>query len=380
MNMTAKEIFMKTLAFGWMKLGLGLLNIVIDIALFALLMGIALLMKSEGVGAVMLLVWLVLAGIVNWLLNHYIGYLLKAGHVAVISHAFKNGRIPDNPVTVGKKMVKERFGTSNVYFVLDKLVAGSVKQLQRTLGRITGGLLGALPGGGAVQSLTEMFLNISLGYIDECCLGYTFYRGDQNPYKSAADGVVIYAQNWKTLLKDAAKTTFVVILSVVVATLVAFVLFGGLFRLMGWSGFVAFILSLLLAWTVKYAFIDSWILVKMMCSYMQVAPTTVITFDLYGKLSGLSGKFKELFRKSGTEEPKAEYGGTATAPGWPGAPSTAQPVATTAQPAATTAQAIAEEPVPSVQTNNNRPRFCPSCGTPLTAGMAFCGNCGGRIG
>ncbi|WP_455666438.1 zinc ribbon domain-containing protein [Phocaeicola sp.] len=345
--MTAKEIYLKTLAFSWIKLGLGLLNMVIAVALFAILISISVLFNSEGAGAVMFIVWLVLVGIVNFVLNHYIGYLVKAGHVAVISRAFKNGVIPDNPVAVGKEMVKDRFGTSNVYFMLDKLVAGSVKQLQRALGRITGGLLGALPGGGSIQKLTELFLNISLGYIDECCLGYTFFRHDQNPYKSAADGVVIYAQNWKVLLKDAAKTTFVVILSLAVVTLVAFVLFGGLFRFFGWSGFIAFILSLLLAWTVKYAFIDSWILVKMMCSYMQVAPTTQITFDLYGKLSGISGKFKELFRRSGEEEPKPAYG------------TAQQPVET--QPPVTAG-------------------FCPSCGKPLIAGKAFCGNCGGRIG
>ena len=98
-------------------------------------------------------------------------------------------------------------------------------------------------------------------------------------------------RTWKTLLKDAAKTTGMVILSFVVVTLIAFILFGGLFRLFGWSGFMAFIISLLFAYTVKYAFIDSWILVKMMSSYMQVAPATQVTFDLYGKLSGLSGKF-----------------------------------------------------------------------------------------
>ena len=99
-----------------------------------------------------------------------------------------------------------------------------------------------------------MFLDISLGYVDECCLGYTFAHPEQNAYKLAADGVVIYFKNWKTLLKDAAKTTGVVILSFVAVTLVAFVLFGGLFRLFGWSGFMAFIISLLFAYTVKYAF------------------------------------------------------------------------------------------------------------------------------
>ena len=350
--MTARELFMKTLPFCWMKLGLGVLTIIIDVLLFALLMGISLLFKSEGVVAIMFFVWFGLIGIVNFVMNHYIGYLVKAGHVAVIARTFKNGVAPANCVSVGKEMVKERFGTSNVYFVLDKLVAGSVKQLQRMLGRITDSLLGAIPGAGGIKSLTNMFLNISLGYIDECCLGYTFYKNEQNPYKSAADGVVIYAQNWKSLLKNAAMTALTVIVSLLVITLVAFILFGGLFRLFGWSGFAAFILSLLLAWTVKYAFIDSWMMVKMMHGYMQVAPTTQITFDLYKKLSGLSGKFKELFKKSGENEPKPDYG------------STAQSAATLA--------------VVMEQANNNPSRFCPSCGTPIPPGSAFCGNCGGR--
>jgi hypothetical protein len=299
----AKEVFLKTLIFGWVKLGLGLINILIAVILFAILMGISVLFASEGVGVILFLVWLGAVGVVNFLINHYIGYLVKAGHVAVIAMAFKNGAVSADPLQTGKTMVKERFGTSKVYFVIDRLVAGSVKQLQRALGRLADGLLGAIPGMDGFKKLMNLFLDISLGYIDECCLGYTFYHPEQNAFKSAADGVVIYFQNWKTLLKDAVKTTFVVVLSVVVVTLVAFVLFGGLFRLFGWSSFVAFVISLLLAWTVKYAFIDSWILVKMMSSYMQVAPTTQITFDLYGKLSGLSAKFRQLWKKGDTGQP-----------------------------------------------------------------------------
>ena len=205
--------------------------------------------------------------------------------------------------------------------------------MQRTLGRIADGLLGAIPGTDGVKSLMNMFLDISLGYIDECCLGYTFNHPEQNAYKSAADGVVIYAQNWKTLLKDATKTTLMVIISIIAVTLVAFIIFGGLFRLFGWSGFVAFVISLFLAWTVKYAFIDSWILVKMMSSYMQVVPNTQITFDLYRKLGGLSKKFKELFKK-GQDGPNEV----------------------------------------------TKPNFCPSCGTSLSPDTAFCGNCGTRLG
>lgn len=193
--MTAKEIFFKTLQFGWIKLGLGLLNILIAVLLFAILMGISVLFNSYGVVAIMFFIWLGLIGVVNFFLNHHIGYLVKAGHVAVIAMAYQTGYVPAKPFEMGKTMVKERFGTSNVYFALDKLVAGSIKQLQRTLGRVTDSLLGALPGADGIKSLTNMFLDISLGYVDECCLGYTFYHPAQNPYKSAADGVIIYFQN-----------------------------------------------------------------------------------------------------------------------------------------------------------------------------------------
>lgn len=347
--MTAKDIFFKTLSFGWVKLALGLINILVAILLFALLMGLALVFKSEGAGAVMFIVWLVLVGIVNFIINHYFGYLIKAGHVAVITQACRTGTVPENPVGAGIAMVREHFVTSNVYFALDKLVAGAVKQLQNALGRLGGGLIGSLPGGNGVMSLIKMFLDISLGYIDECCLGYTFCHPNQDPYKSAADGVVIYAQNWKVLLKDAAKTTGVVILSFIAVTLVSFLALGGLFSLIGWNGFTAFVISILLACTIKYAFIDSWILVKMMSSYMQVVPTTQITFDLYGKLSALSGKFKELLRKGQNDF----------------RPQQATPD-TSAQP-------------DKNNTPTAKPFFCPNCGTQLETGVSFCGSCGTKI-
>ena len=353
--MTAKDVFMKTLPFCWAKLGLGLLNILICVVLFAILMGISLLFASESVAGIMFFVWLVLVGIVNFAINHYFGYLVKAGHIAVIAQTFKDGRVPVDCVSVGKKMVIDRFGTANAYFAIDKLVAGAVKQLQRKLGRLTDTLLGSLPGADTIKSATNFFLDISLGYVDECCLSYTFYKSEQNAYKSACDGVVIYAQNWKHLLKNAAMTAFTVIVSILVVTLVAFVIFGGVFRLLGWSGFVAFVLALMLAWTVKYAFIDSWIMVKMMHGYMQVAPSTVITFDLYTKLSGFSTKFREMFRQSGV-------------------------TAASMQPQPVQPQPVYSAETPSAAPTAEKPRFCPQCGTPIAAGKAFCGNCGAKVG
>jgi len=343
--MKAGEIYSKTMPFVWAKLLLGLATVVASIVILAILMGIGYLFNSSGVYFFMFLIWLGAVGAINFVLNHYIGYLVKAGHIAVITEAVTTGIIPNNQVEYGKQMVKERFATSNVYFVVDKLVSGAVRQLQRVVEKI-GDKASFVPGMNYVTSIAKLFISIALGYIDECCLGYTFLRKKQGAFKSAADGVVIYWQNWKTLLKDAAKTTGIVVALVVGITLAAFLVFGLIFRLLGWNGMIAFLIAALLAWAIKKAFIDSYMMVKMMVSYMEIAPTTKISVDLYEKICGLSSKFKELFNKR-------EEGETG---GWK-------------EPEAKEESSQAE----------GKAVFCGECGAKNPKGTKFCGSCGKAI-
>jgi hypothetical protein len=204
-----------------------------------------------------------------------------------------------------------------------------------------------------------------LGYVDECCLGYTFYKREQGAFKSAADAVVIYAQNWKKLLGSAAKTMAMVIIGVVVITLGLFLVFGLMFwalkgplHLPDWVGVVAFLLALLIAVAVKYAFMDSFILARTMVAYMEDAPTTAIQFDLYGKLCNMSAKFKELWNKGQKEEPGA------------------QPVQQPAYATAGDAPAIAGPPPAPAE---EKPAFCGQCGAKNKHGAKFCGTCGANI-
>jgi hypothetical protein len=290
--------------FVWAKLLLGILTVVVSALILAILLGVAWLFKSEGVGLVMVIVWLALTGIIRFVINHYIGFLVKAGHIAVITEAVTTGKVPERQVAYGKERVKERFATSNVYFLIDKLVAAAVRQIQRGVGKITG-VMSSIPGMGAVSSLAKFYVSISLGYIDECCLGYTFYKKNQSAFKSAADGVVIYSQNIKTLLASAAKTMLIVVFGLAGITLGLFLIFGMLFRFLplsdwigGWIGdhigFIGFLIAVLIAVTIKYAFMDSYILIRTMVTYMGVAPKTVLRVDLYNNLCKVSSKFKEL--------------------------------------------------------------------------------------
>lgn len=298
--MNAKEIYLKTMPYNMAKLLLGLFTVLVSVILFAVLVGIGYLFGDGGM-LIMLLVWLGAIGVVRLVIMHYFGYLVKAGHIAVITEAVTTGKVPENQIEYGKQMVKERFATSSIYFGVDKLIAGAVRQIQKTIDK-AGNFLDFIPGMDALTGVLKLFVGISLGYVDECCLGYTFYNKKQGAFKSAADGVAIYAQNWKPLLGNAAKVTITVIFSVAAFTLAVFAAVGLLFTILDWNRIAAFVIALLIAWAIKFAFIDSWILVKMMAAYIEKAADTQITYDLYDKLCGLSGKFKELHQRAKQEE------------------------------------------------------------------------------
>jgi len=131
--------------------------------------------------------WIALTGGVYKFAMHYVGYMVKAAHVAVISEAVSTGHIPDNMVETGKNMVKSRFAESNVYFVLDRLVSGAVRQLQNAVGKIDS-VFGSVPGVSAIVNFVQVFIGITLGYVDECCLGYTFTKRMRGHLKQVATG------------------------------------------------------------------------------------------------------------------------------------------------------------------------------------------------
>ncbi|MGN0341759.1 MAG: hypothetical protein ACI4DO_03105 [Roseburia sp.] len=304
--MKVSEVYGKTMKFVWLKLALGAAITAIALVLLAICMGIGFLFGGAGL-YIMFLVWLVLTGGVYKLAMNYVGYMLKAAHVAVITTAVTTGQIPDNMVETGKNMVKERFAATNVYFVLDRLISGAVKQLQNAVGKIDT-LFGSIPGVSVVVNLVQVFIGIALGYVDECCLGWTFYKKEDGAFKAGCDGVVIYFQNAKHLLKNAAITTLIVVAATFVVWLVPFLIVVGIVGLFGLGAvgtFIAVFVAVIIAAVIKSAFIDSYMMVKMMASYMEVAPQTQITFDLYEKLCKLSRKFKELFNKAQGEMQRA---------------------------------------------------------------------------
>ncbi len=302
--MSAFTIFKKTMKFVWIKLGLFLL-----VDLLFVVGGVIWLLicaNTENVG-----MWLISGGVILLIdcsvarfIKRYLGYMVKAAHVSVVATAVTTGQIPENMVAYGTNMVKSRFLTANVFFVLDRLVSGAVRQIQRVIG-ILGGLLSFIPAMKTLSNIAQKFIEIALGYIDECCLGYVFLHPEEGSFKAAADGVAIYGHNIKHLLKDAAKTLVIVLFVTILAAIIPAVIFIAIAQsVSSMNGPVVIFciaIAFLIGVAVKDAFLDSFMMINMMYSYLAVAPQTEFTSELYERLCKISSKYRTLFGKAQQE-------------------------------------------------------------------------------
>lgn len=305
--MKASQVYAKTMKFVWLKLALGMAVVVASAILGAIMFGIAAATGGDLFG-VMLFLWIIISVGGFGAVNRLVGYMLKAGHVATVAEIVTTGNVPEDVVKFGTDKVKAKFATAAAYYALDSLLTGALNQINKGID-VIGNLLGKIPGMENIVSFLKTFVNIALGNVDECCLAYTFYKEDQSSFESAADGVVIYFQNWKVVLKSALKLSLLSMLFTFVVFLVIMFMLIGIVSATGAEGagafFIGFILAVLIAAILKSAFLDSYIMVCMIHSYMEVAPTTELTFDLYEKLCGISSKFKSLFNKGKEKQVQA---------------------------------------------------------------------------
>jgi len=307
--MESKKLYRRTMPYTLARFGLALLLALLSGILLALCLSLESSLGEslaqfigglieedlgeDGPAIAMFCLWLCGTIGLHFLLMNYAGYLLKAGHIAVISEALSTGRVPENQVAFGKRAVLDRFGATHAYLALDRLVDGAVGQLCRAVSK-TGEAFEKVPGADAVFGLAQLFLRIALGHVDECCLAFSFHRKQDSAFKSATDGVVLYFQNWKTLLKTAGTLTLACGALYVLLGLLALIIFA-LFMDEG-SGLPAAYAAGFFFWVIKASFIDSWLMVRMVTWFFEKAKDMEPSVDLYGRLASLSSKFTELWR------------------------------------------------------------------------------------
>lgn len=245
-----------------------------------------------------------LVGAVMYLAREYVLYIVKAGHIAVLVKLLDGEPMPEgrSQIAHARQEVTKRFAQSSVLFGVDQLVKGVL----RAITGLVRGIMSILPIPGAKQfvAIVHAFLRIAVGFIDEVILAYAIRTKSDNAWASARTGLVLYAQNYKPMLKNAAWLALIVYgLSFVVflvmlapAALVVYLIPGA------WSaGGIVF--ALVFAWAVKAALLEPFAITCMMEVYFRTIAGQSPDPAWEAKLDSLSAKFTKLKEKARTYQP-----------------------------------------------------------------------------
>lgn len=256
-----------------------------------------------------------LVGAVMYLAREYVLYIVKAGHIAVLVKLLDGEQMPEgrSQVAYARQEVTKRFAQASVLFGVDQLVKGVL----RAITGLVRGIMSILPIPGAKQfvSIIHAFLRIAVGFIDEVILAYAIRTKSDNAWASAQTGLVLYAQNYKPMLKNAAwlalivyGLSFAVFLVMLAPAALAVYLIPG-----AWSaGGIVF--ALIFAWAVKAALLEPFAITCMMEVYFRTIAGQAPDPAWEAKLDSLSAKFTKLKEKARTyQPPRATPEATATA-------------------------------------------------------------------
>ncbi|WP_269932118.1 hypothetical protein [Aminobacter sp. HY435] len=248
---------------------------------------------------------------VYWV-REYILYIVKAGHIAVMVHLLDGREIPggQNQIAYAREVVTERFSEASVLFVLDQLVKGAVRAITGLIGGIAAFL--PLPGLDGLVRFLNTVIRMSLTYVDEIILAYNIRVGSNSPWQTARQGVVLYAQNGKIMLKNAVWLSIVAWVVSLLVFLFMLAPAGAILYFMpgelaGW----AFVMAIVFAWAFKAALIEPFAIASLMQVYFKAIEGQVPNPEWDRRLEDASSKFREL---------KEKAFGSGEASRWDGAP------------------------------------------------------------
>lgn len=230
----------------------------------------------------------------------YALHLLACGHVAVLTELITRGQVgngTESMLAYGKRIVLQRFGEVNILFGFNMLVRGILTAFHRTLDWVSD--LIPIPGLESLSSLVNIILRAATRYIDKVILSYNLARNDGDPWTGAREGLVYYAQNARPILMTS-------IWIVILERLLSFALWllllvpAGAITVMlpagvrESGGLVTILIAILLAGTLRAAFIKPLFLIMMMVRFHALTENQPINQEWDARLSTASDKFRSL--------------------------------------------------------------------------------------
>ena len=250
-----------------------------------------------------------ITGAVMYWVREYILYIVKAGHIAVMVELMGGKSLPEGrgQIAHATTVVKERFGQASLLFALDQLVKGVI----RAVTGIVRGILGILPIPYVKQlmGVVQAFLRVAVGFVDEVILAHAIRTGSTDAWGSAREALVLYGQNWKVMLKNAAWLTLFTYGLAAVVFLVMLAPAAALVYAMpgAWSA-GGFVFALLFAWSVKAAFLEPFAVACLLQVWVKATDGQTPDPEWDARLEQISSHFRKLKERVSTRFARAPKG------------------------------------------------------------------------
>lgn len=234
------------------------------------------------------------AGVI-FFLRDYILYIVKAGHIAVMVELLDGRQIPggQGQITYARGIVTERFGQASALFALDQLVKGVISMVTGLLEGIMSFI--PIPGLDRLMAAVRAYLRLAVGLVDEVILAHAIRTRSDNPWKSAQEALVLYAQNARPMLVNAAWLTLIVwVLSLIVFLLMLAPAAAVVWLIPGQWSAGGFVFAILFAWAVKAAVIEPFAVACMLQVFFKEIEGEVPNPEWEAKLTSASDKFRKL--------------------------------------------------------------------------------------
>ncbi len=234
------------------------------------------------------------SGVLYWA-REYILYIVKAGHIAVLVKHYDKQDLPEGKgqIEFAKDVVQERFAQANILFALDQLINGVLKVITGTLNTIANFI--PIPG---LSNLTKMVggvVKMSLTYVDEIILAHLIRTGSDNPWEESRRALVLYAQNYGAMIKNAIWLSIMMWALTILVFVVALAPVAALVALFpGEAGFWGIAVAFIFAWSAKAALIEPVAIYALMQVYFKRIEGQEPNPEWEAKLEKASKHFREL--------------------------------------------------------------------------------------
>lgn len=195
--MTNFQVYKKTLSYSLLMFLVGMVSLLVMAATMTAGYFIA---EQSGYALVGLAIGFVVGIILIILINIFVNNRIKAAQIAMMTKGVTEGSLPEHTFKEGFNEIKGRFGKITAFFFVTSAIKGIFRQLGRALtgaGKAIGGQVGE-----SVTSAIDSAIQVLIGYLCDCCLGWILYRQDVNTAKAGCEGAVIFFKHGKTLLRN----------------------------------------------------------------------------------------------------------------------------------------------------------------------------------